>query len=537
MMQPLEIVTSVIRDPELVDAALASKAWPFEEARKLLERAKKLGKSEILFETGYGPSGLPHIGTFGEVARTTMVRHAFSLMSDLPTRLICFSDDLDGLRKIPDNVPNKELIRPYLNQPLTKVPDPFGKFESFGQHNNAMLRAFLDQFGFEYDFFSATECYRSGLFDQALLRVLECYDEVMAIMLPSLREERQQSYSPFLPISPRTGHVLQVPIEERKVDAGTIVYKDPETGELVEQPVTGGQCKLQWKADWAMRWYALGVDYEMSGKDLIDSVKLSSRICSVLGGEPPDGFNYELFLDEMGQKISKSKGNGLTIDEWLRYASPDSLQLYMFQSPRKAKRLYFDVIPKAVDEYFTFLGKYPEQDLKEKLGNPVWHIHSGEPPASNLPISFALLLNLVSASNSSDRDVLWGFVRRYAPDASPEAHAEFDRLVDYAIQYFHDFVRPNKSFRAPSDLERRALEALEQRLATCEPTASAEAIQEMLYEVGKDAGFETLRDWFKALYEVLLGQEQGPRFGSFVALYGVAETRALIAAALSGKLG
>jgi lysyl-tRNA synthetase class 1 len=526
-------------DPKLIDEAMASKAWPFEEARKLVERLKRTGKKEVLFETGYGPSGLPHIGTFGEVARTTMVRHAFSVLSDIPTRLICFSDDMDGLRKVPDNIPNQEMVRQYLNRPLTQVPDPFGKFESFGHHNNAMLRSFLDQFGFEYEFRSATECYKSGQFDKALLRVLECYDEVMAIMLPSLREERQQSYSPFLPISPRTGHVLQVPIEERKLDAGTIVYRDPETNEFVEVPVTGGHCKLQWKADWAMRWYALGVDYEMSGKDLIDSVKLSSRICSVLGAEPPEGFNYELFLDEKGQKISKSKGNGLTIEEWLTYASPESLQLYMFQAPRKAKRLYFDVIPKAVDEYYTFLGKFPQQETKEQLANPVWHIHAGHPQPVELPVSFSLLLNLVSASNAEDKTVLWGFIRRYAPEASPETHGDLDRLAGYAIHYFHDFVKPTKVFRAPTEQERSALAELSRQLGeleAAEATPSAETIQDVVYEVGKAAGFENLRDWFGALYEVLLGQPQGPRFGSFVALYGIAETRALIQQALDGKL-
>ncbi len=525
------------RTPELFDEAMASKAWPFEEARKLLKRIERSGdKTEVLFETGYGPSGLPHIGTFGEVARTTMVRHAFSLISEVPTRLVCFSDDMDGLRKVPDNIPNGDMVREHLDKPLTAVPDPFGKYESFGHHNNAMLRAFLDRFGFEYDFASATEYYRSGLFDKALLRVLEAYDEVMAIMLPSLRAERQKTYSPFLPVCPRTGKVLQVPLEERKPGAGTVVYRDPETGALVEVPVTGGHCKLQWKADWAMRWYAQDVDYEMSGKDLIDSVKLSSRICSALGGTPPDGFNYELFLDEKGEKISKSRGNGLTIDEWLRYASPESLELFMFQAPRKAKRLYFDVIPKTVDEYFTFLAKYPGQSLKERLVNPVWHIHLGDPPTVDMPVSFALLLNLVNASQSDDREVLWGFIRRYAPGASPETHPVLDNLVGYAVNYFDDFVKPSKSYRAPSDTERAALEDLAERLGALEAGASAEQIQDVVYEVGKSHPFETLRDWFRALYEILLGQEQGPRFGSFVALYGVEETRALISQALSGRL-
>src|SRR5215204_5299655 len=363
-----------------------SNAWPFEEARKIVVRLKQRPKDEVVFETGYGPSGLPHIGTFGEVARTTMVRHAFRVLTDdkIKTRLIAFSDDMDGLRKVPDNVPNKELLARHLGKPLTQVPDPFGTHPSFGEHNNARLHAFLDAFGFDYEFLSATECYRSGRFDETLLTVLERYDAVMAIMLPSLREERQQTYSPFLPLHPRTGEVMQVPIDEVKRDAGAIVWRDPDTGECFETPVTGGQAKLQWKPDWAMRWVALGVDYEMAGKDLIDSVKLSGEIAKAIGGEPPEGFNYELFLDERGQKISKSKGNGLTIDEWLTYGTPDSLSLFMYNKPREAKRLFFDVIPRQVDDYLTFLEKYPAQDAKARLMNPVWHLHSGQPPAPEL---------------------------------------------------------------------------------------------------------------------------------------------------------
>ncbi|MCT8970707.1 lysine--tRNA ligase [Microbaculum marinisediminis] len=528
-------------------AALArdSRAWPFEEARKLIARRDTVGQDKtVIFETGYGPSGLPHIGTFGEVLRTTMVRHAFRVLTEdtVPTRLICFSDDMDGLRKVPDNVPNQDLLRANLDKPLTQVPDPFGKFRSFGEHNNAMLRSFLDAFGFDYEFMSATDCYTSGRFDRALMTVLERYDEVMAVMLPSLREERQATYSPFLPVCPRTGKVLQVPIIERDVASGAIVYKDPETEKLVRVKVTGGACKLQWKADWAMRWYALGVDYEMAGKDLIDSVKLSSRICTILGGLPPDGFNYELFLDENGEKISKSKGNGLTIDEWLRYASPESLALFMYQAPRKAKRLYFDVIPRNVDDYLTFLEKYRAQASGEGskpedlLANPVWHIHSGAVPDAGVPISFSMLLNLVSASNSEDRDVLWGFIRRYAPDASPQTHPRLDQLVGYAIHYFHDFVLPAKRYRAPSEVERAALAELSEKLAALPAGTDAETIQNIVYEIGKTHPFDNLRDWFKALYEVLIGQSQGPRFGSFVALYGIDETRALIGRALDGSL-
>ena len=539
--------------PALVDSARRSKAWPFEEAQKIIARLDRRGGPErpVIFETGYGPSGLPHIGTFGEVARTTMVRTAFRLLTEdrVPTRLISFSDDMDGLRKVPDNVPNKDLMRAHLNQPLTSVPDPFGEYPSFGAGNNARLRKFLDRFSFNYEFMSATESYRAGRFDATLLAMLAAYDEVMAIMLPSLREERQQSYSPFLPVSPTTGAVLQVPILERNVDTGTIVYRDPDTSALIELPVTGGRVKCQWKADWALRWAALGIDYEMSGKDLIDSVKLSSQICRVLGVEPPDGFNYELFLDEHGQKISKSKGNGLTIDEWLAYASPESLSLFMFQKPRAAKRLYFDVIPKAVDEYFSFLAAYPDQGDDMRLGNPVWHIHAGDPPTVDMPITFAMLLNLASASNADDRDVLWGFIVRHVKGVTPESHPKLDELVGYAVRYYKDFVEPTKRFREPDEVEREALIALDRKLQSLPADAEAEAIQHAVLDVaraipryqdaerkGPDGGPGVSLAWFSTLYQILLGQERGPRFGSFVAIYGIPETRALTERALAGEL-
>ncbi len=531
---------TVHHDPAIIEMAQESKAWPFDEARRLIKRLEKMKNfpEEVIFSTGYGPSGLPHIGTFGEVARTTMVRYAFEILTknDVPTRLICFSDDMDGLRKVPDNVPNKEMMTKHLGKPLTAVPDPFSdEYPSFAHHNNARLQKFLDAFGFKYEFYSATECYKSGRFDDTLLKMLEHYDAVMEIILPTLGEERQKTYSPFLPVCPKTGQVLQVPMIARDLKAGTITYEDPISGDKVETLVTGGHVKCQWKADWAMRWTALGVDYEMAGKDLIDSVRLSSRICRTLGGMPPEGFSYELFLDDKGEKISKSKGNGLTIDEWLTYASPESLSLFMFQKPKTAKRLYFDVIPKNVDEYLTFLTKYPGQEPKDQVTNPVWHIHYGAPPEAELPISFNLMLNLVSASNADDKSVLWGFIRRYAPDATPETHPVLDQLAGYAISYFHDFVKPTKTYRAPNEVERTALEQLSARLVDLPEGASGEEIQTIVYEIGKSHDFANLRDWFRALYEVLLGQSQGPRFGSFIELYGIAETRNLIDRALKGK--
>ncbi len=519
------------------DAAMTSKAWPFEEARRLVKRFEKAPpeKGHVLFETGYGPSGLPHIGTFGEVARTTMVRRAFELVSDIPTKLICFSDDMDGLRKVPGNVPNADAMAEDLHLPLSRVRDPFGTHESFGAHNNARLNAFLDSFGFEYEFASSTEYYTSGRFDAALLRALEQFDKIMEIMLPTLREERRASYSPFLPVSPKTGHVLQVPTLERNVARGTIVYEEPD-GERVEVPVTGGNVKMQWKPDWAMRWYALGVDYEMSGKDLIDSVTQAGKICRALGAPGPETLTYELFNDQNGQKISKSKGNGLSMEEWLRYAAPESLGYFMYQKPRTAKRLHFDVIPKAVDEYHQQLRAYPDQGETQRLANPVFHIHGADVPESNMVVSFSMLLNLASVAGAEDAATLWGFIRRYAPRSGPSTHPDLDAAAEYAVRYYNDFVRPEKVYRAPDARERAALEDLRDRLAGWDRAVDAEALQSEVFEVGKAHGFEPLRDWFRTLYEVLLGASQGPRFGGFIALYGVAETRALIDAALAGDL-
>ena len=528
-----------------------SNAWPFEQAKQIVARLKKKPKDEVLFETGYGPSGLPHIGTFGEVARTTMVRHAFRVLTEdkIKTRLLAFSDDMDGLRKVPDNVPNKEMLTEDLGKPLTQVRDPFGTHPSFGEHNNARLRAFLDTFGFDYEFASSTQYYKSGRFDATLLKMLENIDKVMAIMLPSLREERAASYSPFLPISPRTGVVLQVPIVAHDAKAGTVSYDDPDTRERVTVPVTGGHCKLQWKPDWAMRWVALGVDYEMAGKDLIDSVKLSGKICSALGGTPPEGFNYELFLDDKGQKISKSKGNGLTIDEWLRYASPESLSLFMYREPKAAKRLYFDVIPRNVDDYQQFIDGYPRQDGKQRLSNPVWHIHAGDPPLADMPVTFQLLLTLVSSSNAENAETLWGFIGRYRPGVTPKTHPKLDDMVGYAINYYRDFVAPTKTFREPTESERVALTDLRNALAQLPADASAEGIQNVVYEIGrrepfldhkkagKDSRPGVSLDWFNMLYQVLLGQEKGPRFGSFVAVYGVANSIAMIDTALKRAAG
>ncbi len=528
-----------------IDTALAleCKAWPFEEAKAILNRLRAIGKGTIqtpekgyvLFETGYGPSGLPHIGTFGEVCRTTMVLRAFQRLSDIPVKLICFSDDMDGLRKVPSNIPNPEILSANIGKPLTQVPDPFGTHDSFGAHNNARLRAFLDQFGFDYEFVSATHCYTTGQFDETLWLMLRHHEDIRQAVLPILGEERSATYSPFLPLSPATGKVLQVPILETHPDRGTIVFED-ENGQRIETPVTGGRVKAQWRADWALRWHALDVDYEMAGKDLVSAADIAAKIVHILGKRAPAGFRYEMFLDEKGEKISKSKGNGLTMEDWLTYAPHESLAYYMYQRPTSAKKLYFDVIPKAVDEYITFMQKLPEMDPAKKLENPAWYIHDGALPNSqHTPVSFALLLNLVNAANTHDANILWGFIRQYSPSATPENAPFLDRLVTYAIRYYKDFVLPAKHYRAPDSRERSALEDLEKRLRSMADGLSAEDYMTEVFTAGKENGYDKdqLREWFQAIYEVCLGQSQGPRFGSFIQLYGAHETADLIQNSLS----
>ena len=510
------------------------RAWPFEEAARVAARVAASGKPAALFETGYGPSGLPHIGTFGEVARTTWVRHAYTTLTGQPARLLAFSDDMDALRKVPDNVPNRDMLLEFIGQPLSRVPDPFGTHPSFGAHNNARLQAFLDSFGFEYEFASSTDYYASGRFDAALLRAAERHDAIVAAVLPTLGAERRATYSPFLPLHPRTGQVMQVRIDRVDPAANTLDWQDPDTGELIQTAITGGACKLQWKADWAMRWHALGVDYEMSGKDLIDSVKLSTKVCRILGSPPPATLTYELFLDEHAQKISKSKGNGLSIDEWLRYAPPESLSQFMYNQPQRAKRLFWGIIPRATEEYIANAEKAHAQTGPDLMANPAWHIHDGRVPDSvHTPVGFAMLLNLASVVGADDPAMLWGYIRRYAPEATPATEPFLAKLVEYAVAYCRDFVLPRKHFRDPDAIERTALADLAEMLRPLDPSTPAEEIQDVVYEVGKRHPVADLRAWFACLYQVLLGQEDGPRFGQFAAILGLPETVALIDGALA----
>ena len=503
-----------------------TKSWPFEEAKKIINRLKLTNKTEVILETGYGPSGLPHIGTFGEVQRTTMVMNAFKKLSDIPAKLIVFSDDMDGFRKVPTNVPNQDVLEKYIDYPLTSVPDPFNKYPSFAHHNNAMLKRFLDSFGFEYEFKSSTEAYKSGEFNNTLKKVLEHFDEIMNIMLPSLREERQKTYSPILPISPE-GKVLQVRIEHIDLENYTVTYIHPETEKEETVSILNGHCKLQWKADWGMRWAALGVDYEMNGKDLIDSYKLSSKICKVIGGRPPENLVYELFLDEKGTKISKSKGNGLSIDEWLKYAPKESLAYYMFQAPKRAKRLYFDVIPSAMDDYIDALQKYNDLSEEAKLDSPVYHIHNGCPPRYDGALKFSLLLNLVQACNTDNEDVLMQFILKYLDNPNNDTINFMKQLSKYSINYYKDFVSGTRKPVKPDDVQLKALNDLKEELEKIQD-ATAEQLQNLTFEVGKKYYAEDLKKWFMSLYMILFGTESGPRMGSFISLYGIKNTIDLI---------
>ncbi|MDB9784330.1 lysine--tRNA ligase [Pelagibacteraceae bacterium] len=511
------------------DLIQSTSSWPFVEIRKLLKDRKELinRKKKIIFQTGYGPSGLPHIGTFGEVARTSMMINALNHIEKIDSELITFSDDMDGLRKVPDNIPNDDVLHNNIGKPLTSVPDPFGKYKSFGEHNNEMLKKFLNKFNFKFNFKSSTENYQKGIFNNSLMRVLEKYDDIMNIVLPTLRDERRKTYSPFLPLCPITGKVLEIPLIEMNKKKGTVIFDNE--GKKLEIDILNGSCKLQWKVDWAMRWFTFDVDFEMYGKDLTESAILSNKICKTLGKKPPNGFAYELFLDEKGEKISKSRGNGVSIEEWLRYASPESLSLYMYPNPKRAKKLYSEIVPKTVDEYLSFLEKYKNQEEKEKIQNPIWHVHNGNPPKEKIVMPFSMLLNLVGSSNAESKEVLWKFINRFHEDIDSKKNPILDELTKYALNYFKDKVEPNKKFKIPNEKEKKALNNLQVKLKGLSQKTKPEDIQTIVYTVGKESGYEkNLREWFILIYQVLFGELNGPRMGFFISFFGVDETIKLI---------
>ena len=507
----------------------STSSWPFVEVRKLLKDRKEIirKKKKITFQTGYGPSGLPHIGTFGEVARTSMMINALNFIEKIDHELITFSDDMDGLRKVPENIPNEEILKKNLGKPLTSIPDPFKKFNSFGEHNNEKLKEFLKRFNFKFIFKSSTENYQKGIFNDSLIRVVEKYEEIMNIILPTLREERRKTYSPFLPICKKTGKVLEIPLVDMNKKTGKVVFKHND--ERIETSILDGNCKLQWKVDWAMRWFTFDVDFEMYGKDLTESAILSNKICRALGKNPPNGFAYELFLDEKGEKISKSKGNGISIEQWLRYASPESLSLYMYPNPKRAKKLYSEVVPKTVDDYLANIEKFPTQELKDQILNPVWHVHNGKPPSEKIIMPFSMLLNLVGSSNADNKEILWKFINRFHKEINKSDHKILDNLTEYAINYFKDKVEPNKKFKKPNAIEKKALENLILKLKELSQSLTPEEIQTHVYTVGKENGYEkNLRDWFKLIYEVVFGETNGPRIGFFISFFGLNETIKLI---------
>ncbi len=507
----------------------STSSWPFVEVRKILKERKELirKKNKVTFQTGYGPSGLPHIGTFGEVARTSMMINALNHIQKIDHELITFSDDMDGLRKVPENIPNDQILKENLGKPLTSIPDPFEKYKSFGEHNNEMLKKFLKKFSFNFNFKSSTENYKKGTFNNSLIRVLEKYEEIMNVILPTLREERRKTYCPFLPICPKSGKVLEIPLISKDQKTGKIIFDNK--GEKIETNIFDGNCKLQWKVDWAMRWFTFDVDFEMYGKDLTESAILSNKICKILGKTPPNGFAYELFLDEKGEKISKSKGNGISIDQWLRYASPESLALYMYPNPKRAKKLYSEVVPKTVDEYLSYIEKFPNQEDKDQILNPVWHVHNGKPPQEKVVMPFSMLLNLVGSSNANNKKVLWKFINRFHKEINPNEYKILNQLTEYAINYFKDKVEPNKKFKKPNENEKQALKNLILKLKQLNQSLKPEEIQTHVYTVGKENGYEkNLRDWFKLIYEVAFGEENGPRIGFFISFFGLNQTIQLI---------
>lgn len=531
----------------------APKAWPFQEAQKLVEkinREEAAGNRKhdyVLFETGYGPSGLPHIGTFAEVARTTWVRHAFEELSDRPTRLFAFSDDMDGLRSVPDNIPNKKMLQGHLGKPLCEIPDPFEEEESFSGYMNAKLRSFLDQFGFDYEFKSSKDQYRGGVFNDGLVQILENYEGVRDIILPTLGQKKgdgadRSNWSPFMPVCTNCGKVYTTSVAEVHPADGEITFRCDQpfrdkNGNEIEScghseriPVTDGRVKVGWKVDWALRWYVFGVDYEMYGKDLIESAELSSKLVRLIGGEPPAGFFYEMFLDENGQKISKSKGNGLEIEEWLEYGPIESLSWFILQNPTKARKLHFDVIPRSVDDYLDDRAKLGNSEGDELYENSAWFIHHDQLVEGNTVdyeagVSYSMLLNLVSVLNTDDKEIVWNYVRRYEPDADKNPEI-MDDMIDRALAYYREFVAPTKVYELPSDEMMPAVNALMEFLEGYEGD-DAEEIQSATYSAGKDSGVK-LGKWFATMYKLLLGQDRGPRLGTFIKLYGVDETLELL---------
>jgi lysyl-tRNA synthetase, class I len=517
------------------------KEWPFVEAQRIIDRLGKIGKSAVTAETGYGPSGLPHIGTFGEVARTSFVLQALkTLEPSIDAKIIAFSDDMDGLREVPKNLPNGEMLKEHLGKPLTSIPDPFGQEKSFAHYMNRKLRDFLDSFGFTYQFASSTEQYKSGVFDEGFKRIVEHYDEVSDLFKATIAEEKRAAWSPFFPICASCGRVYSTRVIAVDPKALTVSYacdaplagKYSCCGHHGVASILGGGCKVGWKVDWALRWYCLGVDYEMHGEDLLESARLSSKIVKVLGGEPPELFKYELFLDENGKKISKKIGNGISIEEWLRFAPVDSLLYIMYQKPQQAKKMGRAILPEIVDAYLELVAQYDGAEVDSPV--PFISRLSKGAHADRLPgeksaeyrgaqklITYSLVCELVMALNQDDPRIVRDYLLKYQPGIAANV-AYYEGLIEDALAYYREVLLPARTVEKADHAMDEALAALRadlaRRLAAGEEP-DAEALQTAVFQVSKDRQLK-MKDWFRTVYRVFLGQNQGPRIGSFIALLG-----------------
>jgi lysyl-tRNA synthetase class 1 len=514
-------------------------SWPFKEAQTLQKRFKAPPDKPVTFETGFGPSGLPHIGTFAEVARTTWVQRAFEHLSGWETRLIAFSDDMDGLRKVPLNMPQPDMLAEHLGKPLCYIPDPFGQDESYSAHMNRKLQEFLDAYGFTYQFQSSQEAYERGDFDEGLAILLQKVEQVRAIILPTLGQDKRADWSPFFPICQKCGRIYSTRVIGYHPEDNTIDYVCDQPigsaagcGDKNTISILGGQVKVGWKVDWALRWYAYDVGYEMYGKDLIDSARLSGQITRLMSKQPPNGFFYEMFLDEEGRKISKSVGKGLTVNGWVSYAPLESLLHYLFQNPRRAKRLFWDVVPKSVDDYLADLRQYPSLDETKKPDQAIWHIFNlgRNVPAYDAGINFSLVNNLVSALGTDQAELTYEYLKRYDP--STANHEDMVRdLVQKSINYYRDFILPGKQYRLPTEAERQLLQAARDRLSNFESDDEND-LQTIPFDIARENDIPPAKV-FQAFYQVVLGQERGPRFGTFARLVGKEKLLLLLDKALN----
>jgi lysyl-tRNA synthetase class 1 len=513
-------------------------SWPFIEAQKIAARVKKQDLPDpIVFETGFGPSGLPHIGTFAEVARTVFVKNAFEHLTGRPAVIYAFCDDMDGLRRVPKNLPNQDRLAEHLGKPLSAIPDPFGCCESYSDHMENELVKLLNHYKFDYQLKSSTREYKSGVFNPGLHLILENAEPIKQIIIPTLKEENRENWSPFFPVCANCGRIYTTRVTGYFPEQDTISYECVESfgdefkvqgcGHKQETSILDGAVKVGWKVDWALRWFSYQVTYEMYGKDLIDSALQSGRIKRLLGGWPPEGMTYEMFLSEEGKKISKSIGEGLSIDTWLKYAPIESLLYYLFQNPRKQRRLYFDIIPKNVDEYLAELVRYPGLSEKDKSDSVLWQIErSGhDVPVYTSGINFSLINNLISGMGSDNKNLLLDYLKRYDPKVSENKKTVSD-LLDSGLNYFRNFIEPQKKYRKPTREEAEILKELKSRLDQYKGEDEDE-IQAMVFDVARDKGIEP-PDLFKTIYQVLLGQDRGPRFGTFTKLIGKDRMKDLI---------